>query len=50
MANFQAVLRRGECPFAGADHGASPKHSLACWGHKQLFSPRFLHILELRSR
>lgn len=27
-----------------------PRHSLACWDHQKLFSPRFLHILELRDR
>lgn len=45
---------KAECSKLSSDaqksEGTSPKRSLACWDHEQLFSPRFLCILELRNR
>lgn len=49
-ANFHLILRRVKLLFAGTDQGISPKHSLACWDHEQLFSPRFCCVLELCNR
>jgi len=49
-ASSQPTLRAAKLLLAGTDRGTSLKHGLACWDHQQLFSPRFLQILELSNR